>query len=111
MTKKQIEKAAQQHGISITMVEIKKNKTAGEWRFEKKELPRELAQRNIAHYYETGEQLVEVERMIRKYNRQVKKLLAVLGVKYWGYRGGAGDWVYQLGAMDYSTELAFANID
>lgn len=109
MTKKQIEKTAQEHGISITLVEIKK--ASGTIRFEKKDLPADLAKKNVAHYYETGEQLVEVERMIRKYNRQVKKLLKVLGVEYWGFRTGYGAWVYQLGAMSNSTKLAFANID
>lgn len=109
MTKKQIEKAAQAHGISITLVEIKK--ASGTFRFEMKALPAELAKKNIAHYYECNEQLVEVERLIRKYNRQVRKLLKVLGVKYWGFRTGYGEWQYQTGAMDYSTKLAFMNID
>ena len=109
MTKKQIEKTAQEHGISITLVEIKK--ADGTFRFEMKDLPRDLRKANIAHYYETGEQLVEVERMIRKYNRQAKKLLKVLGLKHWGFRTGYGAWEYQLGAMSYSTKLAFMNID
>lgn len=109
MTKKQIENIAKQNGIDITLVSI--IKCSGTWRFEMADLPADLAKKNIAYFYENNDQLPEVLAMIKKYNRQVKKLLKALGVKHWGFKTGYGAWDYQLGAMSESTKMAFANID
>ena len=109
MTKKQIEKAAKENGIDLSLISIGRH--SGTFRFEMADIPKELANRNIAYYEQNMCQLQEVEKMIRKNNREVKKLLMVLGVKYWGLRTGYGAWDYTLGSMDESTRLALNNID
>lgn len=109
MTKKQIENIAKLYSIDISMVSI--TKRSGTWHFEMADLPADLAKKNIAYYYENNDQLPEVITMIKKYNRQVKKLLKALGWKYWGFKTGSGAWDYELGNMSESTKLAFANID
>lgn len=109
MTKKQIEKTAQQNSINLSLITI--SRSCGTYRFEMTDLPADLAKKNIAYFDETNNQLPEVEKMIRKYNREVKKLLKVLGVEHWGFKTGYGAWEYQLGAMSESTKMAFNNID
>lgn len=109
MTKAQVQKIAKANSLDISLVSIRK--CSGTLRFEMADLPADLTKRNIEYFYETNEQLPEVEKIIKKYNRQVKKLLKVLGVKHWGLRTGTGAWDYELGEMSYSTRLALYNID
>lgn len=109
MTKKQIVNAAEKNGIDLSLITIRRS--CGTYRFEMADIPKEMASRNISFYYETGSQLPEVEKLIRKYNRDVKKLLKVLNVKHWGLKTGYGAWDYTLGTMDESTKLALNNID
>lgn len=109
MTKAQVQKIAKANGLDISLVSIRKSN--GTLRFEKADLPSDLIKRNIDYYYQNNEQLPEVEKLIAEYNRQVKKLLKILGVKYWGLRTGTGAWTYNLGEMSYSTRLALDNID
>lgn len=109
MTKKQIEKIAEQNGIDISIFKIFKR--CGTMHIEMNDLPADLAKKNIAHYNETNNQLPEVDKMIRKYNREAKKLVKALGVKWWAFKTGYGAWDYRLGEMSESTKLAFNNID
>ena len=109
MTKKQIEKVAQQNGIDISLISIFKR--SGTTHIEMADLPAELVKRNIAYHNETNNQLPEVEKMIRKYNREAKKLVKVLGVKWWAFKTGYGAWDYRIGEMSEGTKLAFNNID
>lgn len=109
MTKAQVQKIAKANGLDISLISIRKS--SGTLRFEMADLPTDLTRRNVAHYYETREQLPEVEKLIKKYNQQAKKLLKLLNVKYWGLKTGTGAWDYELGEKSYSTELALANID
>lgn len=109
MTKTTITKIAKENNIDLALIKI--SRCSGTYRFEMADLPNDLTKKNLDYYYETNEQLPEVEKMIKKYNREVKKLLKALAVKYWGFRTGTGAWDYELGAQSYSTKLAFANID
>jgi hypothetical protein len=49
------------------------------------ELPPDVMKRQLDHCKEHGyrENTLEVQRLIRKYNRQVKKLLAVFKIQIW----------------------------
>ena len=109
MTKATIKKAAEKNGIDLSIISIRKS--GGTYRFEMEELPADLVKKNLEYYYNTNKELPEVEKMIKKYNREVKKLLKALGVKYWGLKTGTGAWDYELGEMSTSTKLALANID
>ena len=109
MTKKQIEKVAQQNGIDLSLVHI--FKFCGTMHIEMADLHDDLAKKNIAYYDETHNQLPEVEKMIKKYNREAKKLMKVLNVKWWAFKTGDGAWDYRLGDMSESTKMAFNNID
>ena len=109
MTKATIKKIAKEAGIDLSLIEIKKS--GGVYRIEDSDLPADLAKANIEYNGERGGQLPEVEKRIKKYNREAKKLVKAIGGKYWGFCTGYGAWHYELGAMDYSTKLAFANID
>lgn len=109
MTKAQVQKIAKANSLDISLVSIRK--CNGTLRFEMADLPADLIKRNLENFWATNEQLPEVEKAIKKYNRQVKKLLKVLGLKHWGIRTGTGAWDYELGEMSYSTRLALDNID
>ena len=109
MTKTTITKVAKENGIALDLIKI--YRTDGTYGFEMANLPSDMVKANIEYYDRNGEQLPEVEKMVRKYNREVKKLLKALGEKYWGFRCGDGTWQYELGEQSYSTKLAFANID
>lgn len=109
MTKATITKTAKANNINLTLINI--SRCSGTYRFEMSDLSADLTAKNLAYYYETGDQLPEVEKTIKKYNREVKKLLKALGVKHWGFKAGSGEWIYELGEQSYSTKLAFANID
>lgn len=109
MTKATITKTAKENNINLTLIKI--SRCSGTYRFEMADLSADLIKKNLAYYYETGDQLPEVENIIKKYNREVKKLLKALGVKYWGLKTGSGEWDYKLGEQSYMTKLALANID
>ena len=109
MTIATIKKIAKENNINLELIKI--TRSSGTFHFEMADLSADLVKKNLSHYYETNEQLPEVEKMIRKYNREVKRLLKVLAVKHWGFKAGSGEWHYSLGEQSYSTKLAFANID
>ncbi len=109
MTKATIKKIAKENNINLEIIKI--SYSSGTYHFEMADLSADLIKKNLSHYYETNEQLPEVEEMIKRYNREVKKLLKALSVKYWGFKSGSGEWNYSLGEQSYSTKLAFANID
>lgn len=106
MTRATIKKAAKEAGVDLSLIKI--TRIGGVYGLEDSDLPADLAKRNVE--YEGAGQLPEVEKRIRKYNREAKKLLKALGVKYWGFQTGYGAFHYELGAMSESTKLAFANI-
>ena len=112
MTKSQIQKIAKANGLDISLVSIRKNSHTIQ--FDMTDLPADLVKRNLENFCESTQNIPEVERIIKKYNRQVKKLVKVLkaeGETGWGMLYGDGTWHYELGAMSYSTKLALANID
>lgn len=109
MTLKQIKNIAKKEGIDLSLISI--HKRFGEWHIEMCDLPKDLSSRNIAYYDQNRQQLPEVEKMIRKYNREAKKLMKALNTPHWGLKTGYGEWIYKTGSMDESTRLALNNID
>lgn len=112
MTKAQIQKIAKANGLDISLVSIRK--CSGTIQFDMIDLPTDLVKRNLENFWERTQNIPEVERIIKKYNRQAQKLVKVLkaeGEKCWGMLYGDGTWHYELGAMSYSTRLALDNID
>ena len=86
MTKKQIEATAKRAGIDLSLISIRRS--CGTYLIEMADLPKELSERNAAHYLQSGQQLPEVEKLIRKYNRDAKKLLKALHTAHWGVMAG-----------------------
>jgi len=108
-------KIAREKGISISMVSAKTN--YGVLDLEMIELPADVIERNLENPDSRGNggiNTVEVARLLKKYNRQVKKIVAALriaGFFMWGRRFGNGEWVYAGQEPSCSERLAMANID
>jgi hypothetical protein len=116
MTKTTIHKIANKAGISINLIKVWSN--AGTINLEMADLTPDVAKRNMDHARETGYRgnTLEVTRSIRKYNRQLKKLMAAIkaqGLKadFWGRLGGDGAWNYTNQRRTYADELVWNNID
>ena len=110
ITPSKVRKIAQQKGISITLVSIFKSR--GDLYLEMADLPPDVQKRNL----ESGlrRNTVEADRIIRKYNRQAKKIAAALrelGVKIGGRPYGSGEWGYTTREWTNSDELVWNNID
>jgi hypothetical protein len=111
LTKTMIAKLAKEAGISITLVKAGQSK--GETSINMADLPPDAAARNLAsgnRYRNT----TEVERLVRKYNRQARKLTAVLrrhGFFLGGRKYGSGEWSYTTRKPNYSDWLVANNID
>ena len=103
-------KLAQEKGISITMVSIFRE--YGDLYLEMTELPHDVVKRNL----ESGERRnnLEVTRLVRKYNRQARKIVSALrayGLEIRGMIRGSGEWDYTTRRWTVSDELAWNNID
>jgi hypothetical protein len=116
MTKAMIQKIAREAGISITLVSVKQYQ--GNTYIKPAELPPDVAKRNLDYCREAGwrKNTVEVERINRRYNRQVKRLLAVLASRgkaagFMGRQMGDGTWEYTSRPRTYTDELVFNNMD
>ena len=116
MTVAKVRKIAKEKGISITMVSV--SKSYGGLCLEMVELPTEVIKRNLeseGHQNYGNGNTIEVTRLIRKYNRQAKKIVAALiasGVE--PIRGrvyGSGEVAYTTRRWTASDELAWNNID
>jgi hypothetical protein len=111
MNKTGILKIAETAGISTSMVSITNRQ--GIIDIEIADFPPEVVKRNL----ESGERFKntpEVDRLIRKYNRQSKKLIAALrqqGVSFWGRLRGSGSWDYTSRKPTYMDHLVRNNID
>ncbi|GMO52025.1 MAG: hypothetical protein Pg6C_17250 [Treponemataceae bacterium] len=111
MTKAMVIKLAKEAGISITLITAKRH--GGETCINMVDIPADLSARNLA----SGERyrnIPEVDRLIREYNRQARKLIAVLkkqGVFFQGIKYGSGEWAYTTRKPNYSDWLAANNID
>ena len=111
MTKSQIQKIARANGLDISLISVRK--CSGTIQFDMADLPADLVKRNIESA-EGTRNIPEVERIIKKYNRQIANLIEALkaeGEGVWGMLYGNGAWHYELGAMSYRTRLALDNMD
>jgi hypothetical protein len=111
MTKAMIGKLAKEAGISITLIDAKRH--GGETYISMVDIPAELSARNLTSC-ERYRNIPEVDRLIREYNRQARKLLAVLkkqGVSFQGTKYGSGEWAYTTRKTNYSDWLVTNNID
>ena len=103
-------KMAQRRGMSITLVSM--HKEAGNLYFEMANLPPDVQKRNLES--DCRRNTVEVDRIVRKYNRQARKLVAALrglGVMIYGRCTGSGEWDYTTRMPTASDELVWNNID
>jgi hypothetical protein len=116
MTERTIKKIAREAGISISLV------NAGQYRGETSirmiELPSDVMERLLEYCKVHGyrKNTLEVERIIRKYNQQVKKLMAVFKTRgllkgFWGRQLGDGRWEYTDRRYSYTDELVANNMD
>jgi len=110
MNKREVLKLAKQRGISLTLVSIQKE--AGELYFRMADLPPDVQKRNL----ESGcrRNTVEVDRIVRKYNRQTRKIVAALrglGVMVFGRLTGSGEWDYTTRRPTATDELIWNNVD
>jgi hypothetical protein len=116
MTKATIQGIARKAGISITLIAAWSR--SGSIHLEMAELPPEVAKKNMEYARENGyrENTLEVTRIIRKYNRQIKKLIAAIKAQglirgFWGRQNGDGTWDYTNREWTATDELVWNNID
>jgi DNA-binding LacI/PurR family transcriptional regulator len=116
MTERTIKKIAREAGISISLV------SAGQYRGETSirmvELPPDVMKRLLDYCRENGykRNTLEVQRLIRKYNQQVNKLIAVFKTRglsngFWGRQLGDGRWEYTDRWYSHTDELVANNMD
>jgi len=105
-----VRKIAKEKGISITMVSVIDR--YGILELEMADLPQDMIDRNLSN---TGRgNTAEADRAIRKYNRQVRKIVAALqiaGFFMWGRCFNYGPWRYMSEKPTASDELVLNNID
>jgi DNA-binding transcriptional MerR regulator len=116
ITKATVKKMAKEAGVSITMVSVWNR--SGSLEIERIDLPQDLAQKNMENQNITGNRywnIPEVDRLVRKYNRQVKKLIAVLRKNGLYFRGrflyGRQEWTFTNREWTPTDELIWNNID
>lgn len=111
MTKAELIKLAKENHVNLERMEIKQRR--GIVSIEMKELPAELIKRNLEND-EYGN-IPEVDRLIRRYNRQAHRLtrLAVntFGVNLYGRQNGSGEWKYEFRNKTVTEYLMSENID
>jgi hypothetical protein len=110
ITVKAVRKIAREKGIGITTISV--TRRDGNMYLEMTDLPRDMIERNLRN--DGRGNTVEVDRAIRKYNRQARKLSAALrknGIMLWGRCWGSGAWGYTTRKPTYMDELATNNID
>ena len=111
MTKREVLKIAAANNVNTDRMNIYKK--GGLIHIEMAKIPEELIRKNLDPEYNPNpyENIPEIDRLIRKYNRQAKRLVKVLGIGYCGWKAGSGEWFYREGGFTQSEELAFANMD
>jgi len=114
LTAATVKRIAREKGISITMVSVCTR--YGILDMGMKDLPLDMIERNIQNNWDNPGRgnTAEVNRAIRKYNRQARKIVAALrnaGFFMWGRCFGNGEWSYTFQKPTYSDELVLNNID
>jgi hypothetical protein len=116
VTERTIKKIAREAGISIGLVSV--GQYRGETLIRMAELPPDVMKRLLDYCKENGyrNNTPEVQQIVRKYNRQVNKLMGVFKTKgllkrFWGRRLGDGRWEYTDRRYSPSDELVANNID
>lgn len=111
MTKKQVLKIAAENNVNTDRMNIYKK--GGLIHIEMAEIPDELIKKNLDPTFNPSryKNIPEIDRFIRKYNRQANRLVKILGIGFCGFKAGSGEWYYREGGFTQSEELAFANID
>ena len=111
MTVKEVKTFCKEHGINADRMKIYKH--GGLIHIEMADLPQDLVKKNLEEYYATGHDrnIPEIDRLIRRYNRQAARLVKLLPVGFCGIRTGSGEWEYREGGFTYTEELIFNNMD
>lgn len=111
MTVREVKAFCNEHQINADRMKIYKH--GGLIHIEMADIPKELIEKNLKEYEETGSRrnIPEIDRLIRRYNRQAKRLVKLLPIGFCGFRCGTGEWDYREGSFTASEELAFNNMD
>ena len=107
MTKRQIERIAKENNVNMGRISIRK--VHGLWNISMAEIPNELIEKNLASENETN--IPEIDRLIRRYNRQAMRLVKIFPMEFHGFRAGDGVWEYEEGPRTQGEILASLNID
>jgi DNA-binding LacI/PurR family transcriptional regulator len=115
MTERTIKKIAGEAGISVSLVSARQCR--GETRIRMAELPPDVMKRLADYCEENGYRRnnPEVRRIVRKYNRQTRKLMAVFKARglngFWGRQTGDESWEYTDRRYSHTDELVANNMD
>jgi len=112
LTAATVKRIAREKGISITMVSVYSRH--GILDISMKDLPPDMIDRNLRNAIPGQGNTAEVNRAIRKYNRQARKIAAALRIEgyfLWGRCFGNGAWSYTSQEPTAHDELVLNNID
>lgn len=111
MTVREVKAFCMEHGINQDRMKIYKH--GGLIHIEMADIPEDLIKKNLAEYEQTGRarNIPEIDRLIRRYNRQAARLVKLLPAGFCGFRCETGEWQYREGGFTAGEELAFLNID
>lgn len=111
MTVREVKNFCKEHGINSDRMKIYKH--GGLIHIEMADIPKELIKKNLEEYHATGHNrnIPEIDRLIRRYNRQAHRLVKLLPIGFCGFRCGTGEWEYREGGFTWSEKLSFNNMD
>ena len=111
MTKKEVLKIAAANNINADRMSIYKRR--GLIHIEMAEIPKDLIKKNLDPEYNPNpdRNIPEIDRLIRRYNRQASRLVKALGTEFCGWKAGSGEWYWREGNFTHTEKLAFANMD
>lgn len=111
MTVREVKTFCKEHNINSDRMKIYKH--GGLIYIEMADIPQELIKKNLEEYHATGKDrnIPEVDRLIRRYNRQAYRLVRLLPIKFCGFCCGSGEWEYREGDFTWTEKLAHMNID
>lgn len=111
MTVREVKIFCREHGINADRMKIYKR--GGLIHITMADMPKDLIKKNLEEYYATGRarNIPEIDRLIRRYNRQAMRLVKLLPLRFCGFRCGSGEWEYREGDFTWTEKLAFDNMD
>lgn len=108
MNTRQAKAICKAHNINAKRIKFYTH--GGKLHLEMAEIPADLIKRNL----ESGERyrnIPEIDRLIRRYNRQAERFIKLSGIAFCGYMTGTGEWQYREGDFTGAERLASMNMD